>query len=139
MQQRFTVLQIAWAALMFGVLACALAVYFMLTIGGLELAAMPVQVLTYVAPVAVVGMVGGTVLRRRFVDAIPAGVTPEQRMEKYLAAVIVGLAVTEGFGLLVITLALLAGAPTWALVGGGLATGVMALSGPQRDEAGLGR
>lgn len=139
METRFKTLQIVWAAMMAGVFLYALVTYALIALGSITLDALPRRVLTLVAPVAVVGMIAGTVLRRRLIDAIPASLAPEQRLERYSVASITGLALIEGCGLLIITLALAAGAATWAILGGGLAIGTMGVSGPKRDEAGLGR
>jgi hypothetical protein len=138
-EARFRTLQIIWAALMMGVAMYAVVAYGIITFGDTTLGLLPARLLTFAAPLAALGMIGGAILRRRFIEAIPRGLSPEQRLEKYMVANIQGLAVIEGLGLLLITLSLAAGAGTWALVGGGLAIGVMALSGPRREEAGLGR
>ena len=138
MEARFKTLQVVWGALMAGVLVYAVVVYCLVIFGGAVLSLAPRRALTFVGPVAVVGMIVGTMVQQRLVRAIPPGLDPAERMARYASAVILGLAVTEGCGLLVVTLGLLASAPTWGLIGGLIAIGVMALSGPNRREAGLG-
>ena len=139
MEERFKTLQIIWAALMFGVASFAIVAYSILTFVGLEIAAIPARIMPYVVPVAFLGMIAGSILRRRQIEAIPRDATSEVRMARYTAATIIGCAVTEGFGLSVIVLSLVTGAAIWAFVGAGLAIGVMATAHPDRREAGLAR
>lgn len=139
MEERFKTLQLVWAALMFGVASFAIAAYSILTFTGVQIGALPAAIMPYAVPVAFLGMVAGSVVRRRLIDAIPRDSTSEVRLQRYTSATIVGCAVTEGSGLFVIVLSLLTGAAMWALVGAGLALAVMAMANPDRREAGLAR
>jgi hypothetical protein len=138
-EARFKTLQLVWAALMFGVASFSIVVYSILTFTGVQIAALPADIMPYVVPIAFLGMIAGSIVRRRLIDAIPRDSTSEARMERYTTATIVGCAMTEGFGLLVIVLSLVTGAAMWALVGAGLALGVLAMASPDRREAGLPR
>ena len=108
MEARFKTLQVMWGALMAGVLSYAVVAYCLVVFGGVVLSLAPRRALTFVGPVAVFGMVVGAMVQQSLGRAIPRDLDPTQRMARYASAVIVGLAVTEGCGLLVVTLGLLA-------------------------------
>jgi hypothetical protein len=133
---RFKVLQIIWLALMGGVASFAIVAYVLLTVVGIEMPGLPPIVLRVAAPAAVVGMAVGLLVRRKLLDAIPASAQGEQRVASYQAAVIVGLAVIEGCGLLIIVLSLVAGAPNWIPSGAAITLLMMAIARPRADEAG---
>ncbi len=61
---------------------------------------LPAWVMTVGASVVLVYMAGVTVVRRRMVEAIPAGAAQDTRFAQYQTATIVGLALLEGGGLL---------------------------------------
>jgi hypothetical protein len=125
--------------MMFGVVLYGGTAFALLVFGDIVTGMLPTRVVTFVSPLAVLGMVGGSLLRRRLVDGIDRGVDPAERMARYMTATILSLAVIEGCGLVLITSSLIAGAPAAALVGGVFTAGIMALMGPDRREAGLGR
>ena len=135
----FRTLQVVWVALMFGVAAYTAVVYCLLTFGVIEMGLLPTSVLPLAAAAAFAIMAAGTVLRRRMVEGIGPGAEPEARLRQYATATILGLAMIEGGSLLLVTLSLIVGAPTWAVVGGGAGIGMMVLSAPNRGDAGLGR
>ena len=139
MEERFRTLRIVWVALMAGVASYSIVAYCVIAFGGIEPGMLPMSVPRLVAPVAALGMIVGASFRRRLVDAIPRSATPEDRLRKYTTATIVGLAIVEGSGLLIITVSLVSGAATWVSIGGGACVAVMALSSPSREDAGLAR
>src|SRR5688572_11579481 len=99
MTDRFKVLQIVWLALMGGVVTCAVVTYALLTVMDVEmtgLTGLPPMVLRVAGPAAVVMMGGGLLVRRRLLESIPAGARGEERLPRYHAAVLVGLAIIEG-------------------------------------------
>jgi hypothetical protein len=137
MRERFRALQIIWLALMGGVLSFAAVGYILLTVVGIEMPGLPPIVLRVVAPAAVVVMAGGLFLRRKLLEAIPAGVRGEARLARYQTAVIVSLAVIEGQALLIIVLSLLSNEPNWIPTGAAAALLMMTIARPRAGEARL--
>jgi hypothetical protein len=134
MTDRFKVLQIIWLALMGGVLMFAVVAYTLLTVMDLGVAALPPIVMRVVGLVAVVTMAAALLVRRKLLEAIPAGTRNEERLSKYQAAVITSLAMIEGSGLLVIVLSLVSNAPNWIPSGAAVTLLMMTLARPRRDE-----
>ena len=134
MTDRFRVLQIVWLALMGGVVVFAAAAYTLLTVMDLGMGGLPPMVQRVVGPVAVVTMGGGLLVRRKLLEAIPAGARGEERSSKYQAAVISSLAVIEGCGLLVLVLGLVSNAPSWIPAGAAITIVMMVLARPRREE-----
>ncbi|MBM4182796.1 MAG: hypothetical protein FJ207_01070 [Gemmatimonadetes bacterium] len=139
METQFKTLQVVWGALTGGVVIYAVVAYCMIAFLQVDLGFLPVRVMPFVAGLAAAGTFVGVLVRRRLIDSVGRDLAPEQRLARYSTAVIIGLALIEGCGLAVITLGLMSGAAIWALLGGVFAAGVMALHGPSREEAGLGR
>jgi hypothetical protein len=138
MTDRFRVLQMIWIALMGGVLMFAAVAYTLLTVMDLQMAGLPPIVLRVVGPLAVVMMGGGLLIRRKLLEAIPAGAPGEERLSKYQAAVISSLAMIEGSGLLVIVLSLVSNTPNWIPAGAAITLLMMTLARPRREEVRLG-
>ena len=138
MEARFKTLQIIWAAMLAGVVAYTAVLFVVLRLGMVEMPVLPAWVMTVGASVVLVYMAGVTVVRRRMVEAIPAGAAQDTRFAQYQTATIVGLALLEGGGLLLISLGILADSSIWVLAGGGASLWMMALARPQRSEAGIG-
>ena len=103
-----------------------------------EMPVLPSWVITVGASAVLVYMAGVTVVRRRMVDLIPARAAQDTRFARYQTATIVGLALHEGGGLLLISLGILADSSIWVLAGGGASLWLMALARPKRSEAGMG-
>ncbi len=132
---RFRTLQIVWIAMMSGVVVFATVVYLVLTLGDVQLAeGFPPLVLRVLAPTAVVTMGAGLLVRRKLLDAIPRGAQPADRVSRYRAAVITGLAMIEGPGLLIIVLSLVAGTSSWIPAGTAATILMMVIARPRRDE-----
>lgn len=138
MEARFKTLQTVWLALLGGVAAYTTAGVLLITVAALDVGVLGPSVLTVAAATVVVYMAGGLVVRRRMVDAIPAGVDEETHFARYQTATLVGLGLLESGGLLLVTLGLLANAPTWVLAGGAASLCMMTLARPRKNEARLG-
>ena len=82
-------------------------------------------------------MVGGVFVRRTMVERIPRDAEPEARMAAYQTAVILGLALSESGGLILVTLGMLTGASTWVLAGGASAAVLMFMARPTGEEIGV--
>lgn len=137
MEARFKTLQIIWAALLGGTAGYTAVVAVVVQLRVVDAPALPPGVMAIAATVAVLHMGVGTVARRRMIEAIPTDAPHDARFAKYQMATIVGLAILEAGGLLVITLGILADSTTWVLAGGGASLWTMALARPQRSEAGI--
>ncbi len=131
----FKQIQVVWLGLVAGLGAYTCTAYVLLALAGVELALVPPAVMPYVAAGAVALMLAGVSLKGRMVAMIPSGLEPAQRLERYTTAVVVGLALVEGGGVLVLTLSLLAGTSSWVLIGGGLGVAMLVWSRPRREEA----
>ncbi len=68
------------------------------------------------------------------ISRIASDAAPEARLDRYRVATIVSLGLMESGGLIVITLALLAGTATWILAGGGTAAVLMFLARPTQED-----
>ena len=90
-----------------------------------------------VGAVAVTMMAGALVLRRTLVQKIPRDLPMDQRIARYQAATLIGLESIESAGILVISLALVSGATSWILAGGGAAALLMMTARPSEAEIGL--
>jgi hypothetical protein len=111
----------------------------LLTIGGVHFGVIGPTPVRVGAVVAILYMAAAVLVRRRLVTSIPRGADDETRLGRYQAATIVGLALLESGGLVVITLGMLADAPGWILAGGTAAIWMMILGRPRAEEAGLTR
>ncbi len=138
MDARFRTLQIIWAAMSAGVVTYTGVMVALILLGLVDMPGLPPIVLTLGALVAASILGTGLVVRRRLVEAIPPGGTPETRFGQYQTATMIGLALMEGGGLLLITLGLLAGSPTWVLAGGGASLLMLMNARPRANEAGIG-
>jgi FtsH-binding integral membrane protein len=129
--------KVIWLAMTFGLAAYALVAYCLLAFGIVTMEAPFAGHLRYVATSLVVGMVAAKLVRRPMVESIPREAPPAEREQKYVVAVLVSVSLVEGLAIFLVTLSLAAGAPMFALLGGAAGVGVLALSGPSREEAGL--
>ena len=86
---------------------------------------------------AIAMMAGALVLRRTLIQKIPRDLPADQRIARYQTATLVGLASIESAGLLVISLAMVSGATSWILAGGGAAAVLMMTARPSEAEIGL--
>jgi cell shape-determining protein MreD len=75
-------------------------------------------------------------VRRKLLEAIPAGSKADDRLARYQAAVITSLALIEGPGLLIIVLSLVSNAPRWIPAGTAVTLLMMVLARPRREELG---
>jgi uncharacterized membrane protein YdcZ (DUF606 family) len=134
----FKHITVVWIGFVGGLTVYTGVAYGILTLGDLGLGVVPARAMSYVAAGGVALMLSGVWIRRRLVAAIPRSLDPQQRLQRYFTAFVVGMAVVEAAGLLVITLSIVADTPTWALAGGAAAIWTMVVTRPRRDEAGLG-
>ena len=131
-------LQIVWLALMGGVATFAVVAYALLTVVGLEMASLPPTVLRVAGAVAVVMMGVGLLVRRKLLEEIPARAQGAERLARYQAAVLVGLAIIEGSGLVILVLSFVSNAPSWIPAGAAVTLMMMVLARPRREELGSG-
>jgi hypothetical protein len=131
---RFKVLQIVWAAMLAGVVMLATVAYLMLTALGIEMPGLPPVVIRVAAPAAFVMIAAALFLRRKLLEAIPAGATSEERSTRYQAAVISSTALIEGCGIFVIVLSLVAGEPRWIPTAAVITILMMVVTRPRREE-----
>ena len=82
-------------------------------------------------------MFAGVFLRRHLVGQISLDDPPEVRAPAYANAVIIGAALPEGGGPLLITLGIITSSATWILAGGLSAAFLMWQGRPTPEEAGL--
>lgn len=132
-------LQVIWLALLGGVATYAAVAVGLLTLGDVDLAVLSPAVVRVAAVAVVLYTFGAELTRRRMVDAIPRNADDETRLARYQVAMIVGLALLESGGLLLVTLGMLSGAPGWALAGGAASLWMMARARPRPDELRLGQ
>lgn len=129
-------LRIVWGAMVGATVTYTAVVYVLMATETVDMAAFGPDLMNIIGAVAMLQMVVGVVLRRRLVAAVPDDASPEARRSRYGTASIVGLALMEGGGLLVITFALLTGSATWVLAGGGAAAVLMLMARPSEEEMG---
>ncbi|MEM7415759.1 MAG: hypothetical protein AAF389_09710 [Gemmatimonadota bacterium] len=129
-------LQVIWGALVGGVVLYTVLIFSLITAGVLDVATFDPDVMTFVGAGVMVYMVAALIVRRSMVAAIPADADPDTRVSRYKVATIVPMALMESGGLLLVSLAILTGAATWALAGGGAAAVLMFFARPSADELG---
>ncbi len=139
MEARLRAARTVWLALTAGLAIATIAVFCLLTVGGLHVDALPPAGALGGAVAEAVAVAAGMLVRSRMIAAIPRDADEETRLAQYLTAVIIGLALIEGGGLFMITLGLIADAPGWVLAGGVAAVWMMVLGRPRADEATLRR
>jgi len=128
---------VVWLALMAGVGVYAVVTYVLVEVLGTSVqggAATLSGVLTWAASAAALVLGAGMVVSRRAEEIMDASATPERRVARYFTLKLVGLAIEEGAGFLVITLSLIAADGLWAVVAGIATIGVMAVSGPRGEH-----
>lgn len=132
---RFKSLTVVWLALVAGTALYAGVAYVLLIMGIVDLETpLGPDIMNIGGAFAVVQILAAMVLRRRLVAAIPRDAPDEVRLQRYYTACVVTLALVEGGGMLVVTLALVTGIASWALVGGGAAVLVMLMARPAPAE-----
>lgn len=133
----FQRLQIVWVALMCGLAAYTVIAYCVLAFGIIDTPLVPTSVLRIAGTLAAAVLCGGFIVRRKMIQAIDPQAPPAERLGEYARATILGLALVDAGGFLMVTLGVAAAAAMAPLVLGGAAIGVMALSGPKREHIGL--
>lgn len=136
-EPRLLALRIVWLALMAGVLVYAVVAWVLLAVMGLEIgSAQPViaRALGLAGGGGVVLLGVGLMVARKAEESAKPGADPEDVATRYFTLRIVGLALQESAGLLMITLSLLGGAATWAVASGLAAVAVMSISGPRAEH-----
>jgi hypothetical protein len=128
---------VVWLAMMAGVALYAVVAYVLVQVvgvrvqgGGTVLAGM----LTWAASAAALVLGAGMVVSRRAEEVGEGSTPPERQVARYFTMKLVGLAIQEGAGFLVITLSLVAADGLWAVVAGIATIGVMSLSGPRAEH-----
>ncbi|NNF14988.1 MAG: hypothetical protein HKN72_17310, partial [Gemmatimonadetes bacterium] len=122
----FEHLRTIWMAMVGGTLLYTVVAYVLLLLGVVDAGtSWGPDVMNLVGSFAVAQIALALFLRRRLLAAIPRNAPLEERMSRYFTACIITLALIEGGGLIVITLSIVTGVATWALVGGGAAVVVM--------------
>ena len=130
-------LRIIWAALVVGTLLYTVLVVAVTLSGIAPIGTLDPALLNYAGAAVMVYLVVGVVIRRRMIANIDRDAPPEQRLAAYSTATILGAGLTEGGGMLLVTLALMAGSATWALTGGLTAVLVMVIGRPAEEDIGL--
>lgn len=136
-EEQFRTLRIVWVAMLLGLLGYAVVAYALMSIGLFEMNAFGVDVMNIVGAFVILQLLVAIFLRRRMVATIPDAAPLKDRLARYGRANVVGLALMEGGGLLVISFGMISGAPQWVLAGGGAAAAVMLMARPSRDEIGI--
>ncbi len=90
--------------------------------------------LTWAASAAALVLGAGMVVSRRAEEVGDRSMPPDRQVARYFTMKLVGLAIQEGAGFLVITLSLIAGDGLWAVVAAVATLGVMSLSGPREEH-----
>jgi uncharacterized protein YycO len=130
-------LRIIWAALVVGTLLYTVLVVAVTLSGIAPIGTLDPALLNYAGAAVMVYLVVGVVIRRRMIANIDRDAPPDQRLAAYSTATILGAGLTEGGGMLLVTLALMAGSATWALTGGLTAVLVMVIGRPAEEDIGL--
>ena len=130
-------LRVIWMAMIGGTASYTLVIFALVSLGTIAVDALPAAVMRVAGGLAILLMGGALFLRRALVARIPSSADRKTRLTQYGTATIVGLALMEGGGLVVITLGLVSSSRTWILAGGGAAVGMMTLARPTTEEAGI--
>jgi len=132
----FKTLGIIWMAMLGGTIGYTVLAYLLLATDVISMRALSPDVMNVVGAAVLVQLMASLLVRRRMIRAIPDDAPREVRAARYFNATIVGLALLEAGGLMVITVAMATGAATWALAGGGAAAVLMLLARPSPEELG---
>ena len=128
------VMTMLWLFLIMGVITFGGVAYGLLTSGTMGVDAIEPTLLSMIAPVLMVMMVGGIVVGNRLERAIPRGAPPAERIHRYQAARIVAMASQEGPALAIMILSLLAGERTWVIAAAALGIWTLFLARPRRED-----
>lgn len=127
-------LTILWFALMAGVGVYAAVASLLITTGAFTATSgLPWGMLAWAPTAAVVMLGAGIVMIRRGEEPDP-GAPAERRVARYFTLRLVGLAIQEAAGLLVITTSLFAGRADWAAAAGLVTVGVMSMARPSPEQ-----
>ena len=131
-------LRIVWVAIAGGTVLYTLVAFGLVATGVVAMQGLPWLPMDVVGAAMLLYLAGTVFVRRRMVAGIDRDASVERRTAAYATAVIVGLALTEGGGLFLITLGLVTGSATWILAGGLGAAAVLWMAHPTGEEVGLG-
>lgn len=130
-------LRLVWGALVAGVVTYTTLAWAFATFRGVGIDLLPAGVMNAAGAAAIAMMASALLVRRTLVQKIPHDLPADERIARYQTATLVGLASLESVGLLVISLALVSGATSWILAGGGAAAVLMVTARPREAEIGL--
>lgn len=130
-------LRIIWAAMLGGTIVYTGVIYALLRAGVIDIASLAQSIMNYAGVAVLIYMIAGVFARRAMVARISMDAPEEKRLAAYQTATIVGLAMSEGGGLILITMGMMAGASSWVLTGGGAAAFLMLMARPTGEEVGL--
>ena len=130
-------IRLIWGALIAGVVSYSTLAWALASFRGVGSDLLPPSVMNGAGALAIAMMAGALVLRRTLIQKIPRDLPADQRIARYQTATLVGLASIESAGLLVISLAMVSGATSWILAGGGAAAVLMMTARPSEAEIGL--
>lgn len=130
-------LRVVWAAILGGTVLYTLLAFGLVASGTVDMGGLDAISMNVAGAVVLLYMAGTVVVRRRMIGQIDPDDPAELRRSAYATAVIVGVALTEGGGLILITLGLVTGAATWILAGGLGAAFIILLAKPTGEEVGL--
>lgn len=125
--------RILWGAFMGGVALYTAVGWYVARSGVLASEGLDPGIVNAVATGVLVYMIAGVVFRRALVARLPR-TDAAARSERYRVATMIGLALIESGGLVIITLGVLSHAPAWVLAGGSSALVMMLFARPyERD------
>ena len=132
-----TTLRIIHAGLIGDVFLYAVVATFLVLTGFRDSGAAPPIPMEYAGAGMLLVMASGVAIRRTMLAQVSLDDPPEIRLPAYANAVIIGAAVPEGAGLMLITLGLLNASVTWIAAGGVAAAFLIWQGRPRADEIGL--
>ncbi len=131
--------RLVWLAqtLLMGVSVVVL--YGVLVLGGATGESRFAGILSFAGPTLVAIMGAARLARSTIIRLMQRHAPPEGREEAYAVATLMSTGFIEGPGIMLMILCFVSGAALWLLLGGAVTVGLMTVSGPSREEAGLDR
>ncbi len=135
--QQLRTMSVIWLALMAGVAIYTIVTYVLVEVMDVRVqgdASAVSGMLTWAASAAALVLGAGLLVARRAEEQVDRSLPPQRRVARYFTTKLMGLAIEEGAGFLVITLSLIAADGIWAAAAGVATLGVMWISGPRREH-----